>query len=84
MYVAEEKNSRAELTPAAEFFIPLKFSAREPSGEQENLLAEENDSSFSSGASTKAMPRAPHARVRRSLYAPKSIRSPCNHAGLGV
>ena len=37
MYVAEEKNSGAELAPAEEFFIPLKFSGREPLGEQENL-----------------------------------------------
>ena len=30
VYVAEEKNSGAELAPAEEFFIPLKFSGREP------------------------------------------------------
>jgi len=57
VYVAEEKNSGAELAPAEEFFIPLKFSDREPLGEQENLQPEENDPSFSSGASTLSMPR---------------------------
>ena len=55
MYVAEEKNSGAELAPAEEFFIPLKFSAREPSGEQENLYPMESDSSLSMEASALPM-----------------------------
>ncbi|MBQ7519587.1 MAG: hypothetical protein IJU12_04640 [Clostridia bacterium] len=57
MYVAEEKNSGAELAPAEEFFIPIKFSARALLSAQENLQSEENDSSFSSGASALSMPR---------------------------
>ena len=55
VYVAEEKNSRAELAPAAEFFIPLKFSGRALLSAQENLHSEENDFSFSSEASTLSM-----------------------------
>ena len=43
VYVAEEKNSGAELAPAEEFFIPLKFSGREPLGEQENLQSVKSD-----------------------------------------
>ena len=55
VYVAEEKNSGAELAPAEEFFIPLKFSGRALLSAQENLQSEENDPSFSSGASTLSM-----------------------------
>ncbi|MBQ7520520.1 MAG: hypothetical protein IJU12_09380, partial [Clostridia bacterium] len=36
-------------------FIPLKFSARALPSAQENLQSEENDPSFSSGASTLSM-----------------------------
>ena len=55
VYVAEEKNSGAELAPAEEFFIPLKFSGRALLSAQENLQSEENDPSFSSGSSTLSM-----------------------------
>ena len=83
MYVAEEKNSGAELdpgpsgplslkmihriifseSPAKEFFIPFKFSGRALSSAQENLHTEENDPSFSWGASTLSMPRTPEGAV---------------------
>ena len=46
----EEKNSGAEIVPAEEFFIPLKFSGREPLGEQENLHPEKSDPSLFSEA----------------------------------
>ena len=46
VYVVEEKNSGAELAPAEEFFIPLKFSGREPLGEQENLQSVKSDPSL--------------------------------------
>ena len=55
VYVAEEKNSGAELAPAEEFFIPLKFSGREPLGEQENLQSEESDPSLFTEASALPM-----------------------------
>jgi len=51
----EEKNSGAELAPAEEFFIPLKFSGREPLGEQENLHPEKSDPSLFSEASALPM-----------------------------
>ena len=51
VYVAEEKNSGAELAPAEEFFIPLKFSGREPLGEQENLQSVKSDPSLFTEAS---------------------------------
>jgi hypothetical protein len=41
--------------PAEEFFIPIKFSGRALLSAQENLQSEENDFSFSSGASTLSM-----------------------------
>ncbi|MBR1607840.1 MAG: hypothetical protein IJ664_09005, partial [Clostridia bacterium] len=52
----------SEACLAEEFFIPIKFSARALLSAQENLQSEENDTSFSSGASTLSMPRAPQRR----------------------
>ena len=46
MYVAEEKNSGAELAPAEEFFIPFKFSARALLSAQENLQSVKSDPSL--------------------------------------
>ncbi|MBO4836681.1 MAG: hypothetical protein J5564_03200, partial [Clostridia bacterium] len=48
----------AEHAPAEEIFIPLKFSGREPSGEQANLQSEKSETSLFSGASTLSMPKA--------------------------
>ena len=55
VYVAEEKNSGAELAPVEEFFIPLKFSGREPLGEQENLQSVKSDPSLFTEASALPM-----------------------------
>jgi len=55
VYVAEEKNSGAELAPAEEFFIPLKFSGCEPLGEQENLQSVKSDPSLFTEASALPM-----------------------------
>ncbi|MBQ7520795.1 MAG: hypothetical protein IJU12_10780, partial [Clostridia bacterium] len=55
VYVAEEKNSGAELAPAEEFFIPLKFFGREPLGEQENLQSVKSDPSLFTEASALPM-----------------------------
>ncbi|MBQ9301006.1 MAG: hypothetical protein IJ214_10895 [Clostridia bacterium] len=52
----EEKNSGGPLADREECFIPLKFSGRALLSAQENLHPEENDFSFSSGASTLSMP----------------------------
>ena len=49
------EKSGAELAPAEEFFIPLKFSGREPLGEQENLQSEESDPSLFTEASALPM-----------------------------
>ena len=66
MYVAEEKIFGAELAPAKEIFIPLKFSDREPLGEQENLQSEKSEILLFSEASTLSMRRR-EASLRASL-----------------
>ena len=42
-------------SPAEEFFIPLKFSGREPLGEQENLQSVKSDPSLFTEASALPM-----------------------------
>ncbi|MBR1607320.1 MAG: hypothetical protein IJ664_06370, partial [Clostridia bacterium] len=62
---------------AEEFFIPIKFSARALLSAQENLQSEENDSSFSSGASTLSMPRGDGSAVPFLCVRANLIRSAC-------
>ncbi|MBQ7520804.1 MAG: hypothetical protein IJU12_10825 [Clostridia bacterium] len=46
-------------------FIPLKFTVRALPSAQENMQSEENDPSFSSGASTLSMPWNPRSVADR-------------------